>query len=146
MAGIPAPTPPVKIQTAVARWGEWLAPDLVDGDTLIHTDVTARNFLIHHGSIAVVDWSMPCRGANWIDTALMVIRLVRAGHTPAQAEQWATQIPAWRDSRQHAVTAFADASVQRAADRAAASTALHLRQLADAATSWASHRRTVVLT
>jgi hypothetical protein len=49
---------------------------MVDGNTLIHTDVTPYNFLLHDGGVTLVDWSMPCGGAAWIDTALMVIRLV----------------------------------------------------------------------
>lgn len=134
-----APGPPVQIQPATARWAEWIPPELVDGDTLVHTDVTTKNFLIHGEDIAVVDWSIPCRGAPWIDTALMIIRLIRAGHTPDQAERWAEQVPAWRAASPEAVTSFAAACATRGAERARQSSAPHLKQLANAAADWAAH-------
>lgn len=80
---------------------------MVDGNTLIHTDVAPHNFLLHDGGVTLVDWAMPCRGAAWIDTALLVIRLVRAGHSPDQAEAWASSIPMWSAARREAVDAFA---------------------------------------
>jgi Ser/Thr protein kinase RdoA (MazF antagonist) len=86
MAMTLTPCPAVKVQAATARWAGWIRPEVVDGDTLVHTDVTPFNFLIRQDGVTVVDWSMPCRGAAWIDTALMTIRLVRAGHRPEQAE------------------------------------------------------------
>ncbi|GIF42848.1 hypothetical protein [Actinoplanes xinjiangensis] len=138
MSTTPAPAPPVKIQAATARWAEWVAPELVDGDTLVHTDVTTKNFLIHDGTIAVVDWAIPCRGADWLDTALMAIRLIRAGHIPAEAACWAEQVPAWRTASPEAVRAFAVACAALGAERARQSPAPHLKQLADAAANWAS--------
>jgi len=136
MSAIPAPAPPVKIQPATARWAEWVAPELVDGNTLAHTDVTTKNFLIHNGNIAVVDWAMPCRGASWLDTALMVIRLIRAGHTPADAARWAEQVPAWRAAAPHARRAYAVACAGLGAERARQSPAPHLQQLAEASAAW----------
>lgn len=136
MSAVPAPAPPVKIQPATARWAQWMAPELVDGDALVHTDVTTKNFLIHHGTIAVVDWAIPCRGAPWLDTALMAIRLIRAGHTPAAAAQWAHAVPAWREAPPPAVDAFAAACTALSAERAHQSTAPHLQQLATAAARW----------
>ncbi|WP_285549823.1 hypothetical protein [Actinoplanes regularis] len=37
-----------------------------------------QNFLIHGGTVAVVDWAIPCRGADRLDTALMIVCLIRA--------------------------------------------------------------------
>jgi hypothetical protein len=135
------PCPPIRVQPATLRWADRIAPDLVDGDTLAHTDVTPYNFLIHGSRVTVVDWSMPCRGAAWIDAALMIVRLIRAGHTPDQAEAWAGRIPAWPAARPEAVDAFADAVAalnrERQHQRPAAT---HLGPLADAADCWARHR------
>jgi Ser/Thr protein kinase RdoA (MazF antagonist) len=78
MATALTPCPEVKVQAATARWAGRIPPEVIDGNTLVHTDVTPYNFLIHGGSMTVVDWSMPCRGAAWIDTALMVVQLIRA--------------------------------------------------------------------
>ncbi|WP_250001529.1 phosphotransferase [Actinoplanes sp. M2I2] len=145
MATALTPCPEVKVQTAAVRWADYLAPEAVDGNTLVHTDVTPHNFLLDGGSIKVVDWSMPCRGAAWIDTALMVVRLIRAGHSPAQAEAWADRIPAWSTAPSGAVDAFATGiaalSLERHQQRPSAA---HLGPLATAAASWARHRATTI--
>ncbi|MGK5680620.1 phosphotransferase [Actinoplanes sp. URMC 104] len=141
MATTLTPCPPVKVQAATARWADWIPPDVVDGDTLVHTDVTPFNFLIHSGGVTVVDWSMPCRGAPWIDTALMVIRLIRAGHRPEQAEAWADQIAAWSGAEPESLDAFAAgiAMLSRVRQSRQPSSS-HLGPLADAAECWATYR------
>lgn len=109
MATALTPCPPISIQPATARWGRLLSPALVDGDTLLHTDMTHNNFLIDDDHVHVVDWSMPCRGAIWLDTARMLVRLIRAGHTPEQAETWAAGLPTWSSATPDAIDAFATA-------------------------------------
>ncbi|MDP9828030.1 phosphotransferase [Kineosporia succinea] len=142
MSTTPAPGPPVKILTAGERWGGRISPELLAGDVLVHSDVTPKNFLVDdaHGRIAVVDWCTPVRGAAWIDTALMIVRLIRAGHTPAQAEAWAAQVPAWADATPTTVTLFARGTADRIAATNAQTPAVHLRELAAAADAWARHR------
>ncbi|MDR6318949.1 phosphotransferase [Actinoplanes couchii] len=141
IAATPAPRPPVRIQPATTRWADYLPPEVVDGDTLVHTDMSTANFLVDPYSISVVDWAMPCRGAPWLDTTLMIARLIRAGHTPAQAEQWAAQVPAWRDGPPDAITAFATACAARSAEWAEQHPAPHFRELADAGHDWVRYRR-----
>lgn len=141
MATALTPCPEVKVQAATARWADRIPPEAVDGNTLAHTDVTPYNFLIHGGGMTVVDWSMPCRGAAWIDTALMVVRLIRGGHSPEQAEVWAGQIPAWSAARPEAVDAFAAGIAALSRERQQQQpSATHLGPLADAAADWARHR------
>ncbi|MBT0768648.1 hypothetical protein KIH74_06900 [Kineosporia sp. J2-2] len=67
--------------------------------------------------------------------------LVRVGHSPQQAEQWATGIPAGvRADRDH-VTSFAHATTARIKDRSRQfPQAVHLRELAVASARWAAHR------
>jgi hypothetical protein len=141
MATTLTPCPAVKVQAASARWADWIPPDVVDGNTLVHTDVTPFNFLVNGDGVTVVDWSMPCRGATWIDAALMVVRLIRAGHRPEQAEAWADQIPAWSRAAPESLDAFsggiARLSRERQSQRPSSS---HLGPLADAADRWARHR------
>ncbi|WP_433374021.1 phosphotransferase [Actinoplanes sp. CA-142083] len=141
MATTLTPCPADKVQSAAARWSGYVPPEVVDGNTLIHTDVTRYNFLIYEGVVTIVDWSMPCRGAAWIDTALMVIRLVRAGHGPEQAEAWAGQIPVWSTASPEAVSAFAAGITELSRERAQQRpSATHLGPLADAAARWNRHR------
>ncbi|MCU7722259.1 hypothetical protein ODJ79_00870 [Actinoplanes sp. KI2] len=141
MAAALTPCPAKDVQRATVRWAGRIAPGAIDGDTLVHTDVTPHNFLVNDAGITVVDWSMPCRGAAWIDTALMVIRLIRAGHAPEQAEAWASQIPVWADARPEAVDAFAAgvAALNRERQHQRPS-AGHLGPLADAAAAWTRYR------
>ncbi|BFU44968.1 phosphotransferase [Krasilnikovia sp. MM14-A1004] len=134
------PGPPVRVQPATERWAGWIEPEMVDGQTLAHTDVSPRNVLLRCEGVAVVDWSMPCRGAAWVDTALMVIRLIRAGHTASQAEAWAGAIPAWAAARPEALDAFAAAIAALTRVRHQQSPARHRAELAAAAAHWSAHR------
>lgn len=143
MAESLTPCPVPKVQAATVRWADRIPPEAVDGQTLVHTDVTPHNFLIHAGGVTVVDWSMPCRGAAWIDTALMVVRLIRAGHSPEQAEAWAGQIPVWSTGPPESFDAFAAGIAALGRDRQQQRpSATHLGPLADAAESWHLHRST----
>ncbi|GAA3955131.1 hypothetical protein GCM10023085_42060 [Actinomadura viridis] len=90
------------------RWAAFApapALDLLRGDTLVHTDLTEANILIGNEA-KVIDWAWPTRGAPWLDTAFLVVRLVQAGHSPADAERWASQVPAWREAGTDALHAF----------------------------------------
>ncbi|MFB7472730.1 phosphotransferase family protein [Kitasatospora sp. NPDC056184] len=82
------------------------APDLIDGKTLVHTDLTGPNLLVDGDTVRVIDWAFPAPGAPWADTAYMVIRLIEAGHTPEEAERWADSVAMWREASPWSVTAF----------------------------------------
>ncbi len=71
-------------------------------------EVVGRNILVGE-QVRVVDWAWPTIGAAWLDTASVVVRLIQAGHAPAQAEQWARQIPCWRAVSDDAIAAFVTA-------------------------------------
>ncbi|WP_312033834.1 phosphotransferase [Actinoplanes sp. TBRC 11911] len=142
MAAALTPCPPITIQPAAARWGGLLDPVLLRGDTLLHTDMTHHNFIVDGDRVQVVDWSMPCRGPAWLDAARMLVRLIRAGHTPAQAEIWAAQLPTWADISPDAVDAFAAALAKLARRLRDDNTgAPHLAEMADASRAWLRHRR-----
>ncbi|QGN50487.1 hypothetical protein ACN26Y_02425 [Micromonospora sp. WMMD558] len=101
------PAPPIPLQRFADRWRDLIAAELVDGDTLLHTDMMPRNFLLAD-RLRLVHWSSPAHGAAWIDTAFLLVRLIRAGHEPAAAEACARQVPAWAHASGEAVNAFAD--------------------------------------
>ncbi|THJ43727.1 hypothetical protein [Candidatus Frankia alpina] len=82
------------------------APQMVAGDRLTHMDLHGGQFLIDGPVVRVVDWARPAAAAGWVDAASMVIRLVGAGHEPADAEQWATGLACWAVTPD-ALTAFA---------------------------------------
>lgn len=82
------------------------AVELVSGNSLLHTDLHALNILVGE-SARVIDWAWSRRGAIWVDTAFLVIRLIAAGHEPDEAEKWADAVPPWHDASDSARTAFA---------------------------------------
>jgi hypothetical protein len=48
--------------------------EVVDGDTLVHQDIRDDNLLIRpDGSAVVCDWNWPVRGADWLDSLLLLI-------------------------------------------------------------------------
>ncbi|MFC4560400.1 protein kinase [Nocardiopsis mangrovi] len=115
--------------------------ELFAGDALLYTDIHPSNVIIGAESVWAVDWAWPTRGAAFIDPALLVLQLVAAGHTPAEAESWADRCDAWVTADPVAVDAFAAATVrmytvftERKPDSA------WLRAMANAARSWTEHR------
>jgi hypothetical protein len=59
------------------------------------------------GAVLAVDWAFACAGAPWIDPALLVPRLIEAGHSPGSAKRLVARLPAWRSAPASAVTALA---------------------------------------
>ncbi|MBA8924248.1 hypothetical protein BC739_001445 [Kutzneria viridogrisea] len=88
------------------RWSA-MVPDLVDGERLLHTDLHGEQFLIDSGTVHVVDWGFPGRGALWVDTAFLLLRLIDAGHHPTEAEAWAWEQSTSAGLIEHTLTAFA---------------------------------------
>jgi hypothetical protein len=81
--------------------------DDLSGSALLHADLHRGNLLVADGRMYVVDWSLACRGAAWVDLALLVPRLVAAGHTPQQAEALVGRVPTWKTAPSAAVTGLA---------------------------------------
>jgi len=67
----------------------------MDGATLVHTDLTPTNLVVTPRGLVLVDWAMATRAAPWVELALLAQWLIGSGHTPAQAEAWLAQCPAW---------------------------------------------------
>lgn len=88
---------------------EWerLAIELVNGDSLVHTDLHSLNIVVGGGRARIVDWAWSRLGNPAIDVAFLINRLIAAGHTPHAAEQWADTIPCWRATPENTRTAFA---------------------------------------
>jgi Phosphotransferase enzyme family len=88
---------------------EWEARaiELVDGGSLVHTDLHPLNILVGEGRAHIIDWAWSRLGAAAADPALLIPRLVAAGHSPTGAERWATTMPVWRETSSATRTAFA---------------------------------------
>jgi hypothetical protein len=69
------------------------------GDALLHCDLNPANVLIsREGTVRVVDWAFVARGAAFLEPALLVPWLLKAGHHPTEAEAWAGRFSSWSDA------------------------------------------------
>ncbi|MFF0590985.1 aminoglycoside phosphotransferase [Streptomyces sp. NPDC003781] len=106
-----APTD-VPIRDAEQRWAAYAPPGtatLFSGDTLLHTDLAPHNVLVDDRA-HIIDWAWPTRGAAWIDTAILILRLLEAGHTLVEADAFARRSLSWRTAPAEAAEAFAAAN------------------------------------
>ncbi|MEV7013253.1 aminoglycoside phosphotransferase family protein [Streptosporangium sp. NPDC051022] len=119
--------------------------DDFSGTTLLHADLHADNLLAYGEQVRIVDWSMASMGAAWVDVALLIPRLIDAGHTPAQAEQAADRVPAWSTAPPDAVTSLATVRglfSARMAEIGPASLQVKRLQTAAACRAWVEYRTT----
>ena len=89
----------------------------------------------------VVDWSWPTVGAAFIDPGMLLLELLSAGHSPAEAEKWVKGCAAWRDTDPRAIDVFVSATVRQHAHfvtRRPDET--WLKTMLAAAEAWAEHR------
>lgn len=109
------PCPDLPIKKAESRWKTYVEnPEelcRLEGDRLLHTDYNPLNVLISDGRAFLIDWAWPTKGAGWIDPACLVIRLIAGGHTPAQAEEVVSELPAWKSATPEDLKIFATACV-----------------------------------
>ncbi|RFS86695.1 protein kinase [Actinomadura spongiicola] len=135
------PLPEVAVDWHETRWDRYTdRPELLRGDALLYTDIHWSNIIIGERTWAV-DWAWPTRGAAVIDPALLVIQLIAAGHSPEQAEEWASGCPAWKDADSEVIDAFAAANAfmyRTLADRRPDEP--WLSAMATATRTWAHHR------
>jgi hypothetical protein len=115
--------------------------ELLAGSALLHGDINPDNILIGpHGSVTLVDWAWPTHGAAFIDPACLVIQLISAGHTPAEAEAWASGCAAWRAADPAALDTFAVAVVRMYQRFEQRDPQPWRKAMTIAATDWAAHR------
>jgi hypothetical protein len=115
-------------------------PGLLAGTALVHTDPVSANLLVTSTGIRLVDWAWPALGAPWIDTGLLVMRLVDAGHTQAEAERWAAGVPAWSAAGEAAISEFVSTIAAMWQRRAQTRPAPHRQRLSRIATAWERQR------
>jgi len=129
------------------RWLEYVdepgQADLLAGNVLTHSDWTPDNVLVSSGRAWLIDWAWPTLGAAWTDPACWILRLMASGgHTALQAEQQAARLPVFADADPDHVDAFALANATMWNETAQQSPLAWTKTMAQAATDWASYRRT----
>ncbi|MFF3653331.1 aminoglycoside phosphotransferase [Streptomyces sp. NPDC002181] len=107
------PCPDIELKRAEDRWSGYAGAAGVGqlaGDTLLHTDLAPHNVLVADRA-HLIDWAWPTRGAAWIDPAVLILRLMEAGHSPEAADAWARgEFPSWAAAEHTAVAAFSEAN------------------------------------
>ncbi|XVU25327.1 hypothetical protein ACQPZJ_50530 [Actinoplanes sp. CA-054009] len=138
------PCPDITLRLAEQRLAAFTSENLLHhfaGDSLLHTDLNPANVIVGDDEARIVDWGWATRGAAWLDAAYWVSWLIAAGHTPAQAEWWARQVPAWQTATIEGVTAFAEANAKMWAEIGAASTDSWTHNIMTAAEAWWRFRK-----
>jgi hypothetical protein len=140
---LPCPDLP-QLKYAEQRWARYVDhPDdlaLLSGQNLLHTDYNPDNVLVDGGSVRLIDWAWPTRGAGFIDPACLIVRLVYAGHTPESAEAAVAPLPAWGNAPKRGVDVFATALARMWTDIAEADPVPWKQRISEAARAWMTHR------
>ncbi|MFB4307009.1 hypothetical protein [Actinomadura sp. GTD37] len=90
------PLPAVVDRPVTMRWEGLGDASPMAGTALLHTDINAGNVLVtDRREVRFVDWAFVSHGAPWVEMGQMIPWLLGAGHTPASAEEWLGQFPAW---------------------------------------------------
>jgi thiamine kinase-like enzyme len=112
------------------------------GTVLCHTDLHKHNILVAEADplAKLVDWAWPTAGADWIDTACVILQLISEGHTSRQAEAWGEQIESYRRARADHVSLFVKAVKNLWEEIAEADPLEWKTAMALAANEWAAHR------
>ena len=144
LASLPCPDLP-QLKQAEQRWARYVDTRadlaLLAGRTLLHTDYNPDNVLVQGETARLIDWAWPTRGASFIDPSCLVVRLIAAGHTPAEAEDLVSTHPGWDRTAQRGIDVFATALERMWADIAANEPSSAWKaEAATAARSWATYR------
>ena len=126
------------------RWANFTPPSALPelrGIHLLHTDLAPRNILVDDDRAHLIDWAWPARGPAWVDPAIWIIHLIDAGHTPAEAENWAAHVSVWHRGSRTAIDVFAHANAALWAEIAAHDSSEWKKRLADSARQWSEYRR-----
>lgn len=132
-----------QLKRAERRWATYVDEAdlaLLRGDTLLHTDYSPDNVLVHGPVARLIDWAWPTLGAAFIDPGCLVVRLIFAGHTPEQAETCVASLAAWRNAPKRGLDVFASALASMWAQIAEADPSSWKQRMAESARSWQAHR------
>ncbi|MER7076649.1 hypothetical protein SAMN02982929_05289 [Saccharopolyspora kobensis] len=146
LISIPCPDLP-EIKRPEKRWRKYVDDpaelEVLTGSTLLHTDYNPANVLIDSsGTAHLIDWAWPTRGAAFIDPCVLVYRLIADGHTPATAEGWVRDTPAWATASAEAIDVFARANARVWDELAAEAPEDRWKQkMSEVTREWAESRR-----
>ncbi|MFI0452469.1 phosphotransferase [Actinomadura sp. 6N118] len=137
-----APCPDVPMLSGGKRWQKFADdPAPFEGVTLLHTDLNEDNFLItDQGRAFVIDWAFVTRGAAWLELALLIPWLIKAGHTPQAADEWVSQFTSWGDAPPADLDMFSAAFAEQWRTASQVRDDAWITRHADLTARWAAYR------
>ncbi|MFB4310618.1 hypothetical protein [Actinomadura sp. GTD37] len=109
------PCPDV-VQRAVEQCWASAGEDVsaIAGSALVHTDLNEDNLIItSDGRAYVADWAFVARGQAWAELGLLIPWLLKAGHTPREADAWVSQFTSWAGAEPSHIALFSRVFAER---------------------------------
>ncbi|MFC0099976.1 aminoglycoside phosphotransferase [Micromonospora marina] len=136
------------LQDTPAPTGTWFTPagrlglalPEMEGGALVHSDMNPTNLILTSGGLRIVDWAWMTKAAAWVELALLAPWLIGSGHSPAQAEEWLGQFPAWSSVRSMVLDSFAAVNAAKWKAKAEQNNDGWIHDLAAWMGQWADHR------
>ncbi|MEU8799553.1 phosphotransferase [Spirillospora sp. NPDC048819] len=136
------PCPDVVRMVVERRW-QSVAKDVspMSGSALLHTDLNEDNLIITlEGRAYVVDWAFVSRGQAWVELGLLTPWLLKAGHSPREADEWVSQFGSWTDAKPPHVDLFSTALAERWRTHSQTNSADWVAEHAALTKQWADYR------
>lgn len=136
------PCPDVVRMVVERRW-QSVAEDVspMSGPALLHTDLNEDNLIITpDGRAYLVDWAFVSRGQAWVELGLLIPWLLKAGHSPREADAWVSQFASWADARPSHIDLFSKVFAERWRTHGETSSAAWVAEHAALTKQWAAYR------
>jgi thiamine kinase-like enzyme len=111
---------------------------------VVHRDPNPTNFVVDGDRAWMVDFGWAVRGPAWMTSANLIVSMMEAGWTAADADDALKAVPAWAEAPQRAVDELARATVrewERVMERGPVHDVWQFRS--GIARAWAAHRQTL---
>lgn len=107
------PAPAILKDTARQHCGDYSDdPGALDGDAIVHRDPNPTNFVVNGDQAWMVDFGWAVRGPAWMTSANLIVSMMEAGWTAADADNALKAVPAWANAPRHAVDEHARATTR----------------------------------
>jgi hypothetical protein len=106
------PAPGILTDTARERCEDYTDdPGAFDGNAIVHRDPNPTNFVVDGDQAWMVDFGWAVRGPAWMTSANLIVSMMEAGWTAADADNALRAVPAWANAPRHAVDEHARATM-----------------------------------
>lgn len=136
------PCPDMVRMVVERRWqsvGKDVSP--IAGSALLHTDLNEDNLIITpDGHAFVVDWAFVSRGRAWVELGLLIPWLLKAGHSPREADKWVSQFDSWAGAEPSHIDLFSKVFAEKWRTNSETNPAAWVTEHATLTKQWADYR------